>query len=709
MLRDKRCLGLILFILVISLLNLLMIFPSVNAIDYSDKASITSRVDLRGAFDIVPKSRDSTIGPINATLVSYPKADYRQKIISFKTDPQYSYLNEKQNSIGFYWDNPKQNALDFTLEFTVHTENIFIPVRTKVKYPTPSLDNDYYAYIVPTQTIDIDDNIRTIASNITSNTNDLFAIEYKFAEYVRRNIHYDLGTLTADANQKSSWVLENKKGVCDEITNLFISLNRASGIPARTVSGIAYTNLDVFGSNWVPHQWAEVYFPEYGWIPFDVTYGEYGYIDAAHIKLLDNYDSISSGVKYEYYGYNVNLRAKQLNTDVFVKDSGPQMKSGYTFTTKLYASNVGFGSYNIIQADIVNNNDYYQVADLYLGNTEKVSIIDNSVDIVLNQTIHRKETLLKPKEHRTIYWVLLLNDTVDYFDNDFMYTLPITVYSQYNETSTVNMFARKDYVMIDRQSINNAIQSSYTEISDTKSALLTCAFLSDKNLNYMQRVYYMQQIYVNNTVTVNCTIQNPEKIFLGVVELCLEDSCTTINADTITNTNTVANNSAGIASIILSKKLNTVGLHNIEIRANKNNIRPSYLTLNVIDYPHIIIADMKYPLKARYNDLFDVGFTLRKDSVSEPLNVSAILENPVMRQDWTINKLDSDKKFILQNDGSFMKPNENLYTINVTYYDTEGRAYYELQHFIVVSDANFLQMSLLWANQMIYTFENSFS
>ena len=55
---------------------------------------------------------------------------------------------------------------------------------------------------------------------------------------MRKNVKYDITTSTEDVSQKSSWVLKNKIGVCDEITNLFISLNRASGIPARFVSGV---------------------------------------------------------------------------------------------------------------------------------------------------------------------------------------------------------------------------------------------------------------------------------------------------------------------------------------------------------------------------------------------------------------------------------------------------------------------------------------
>ena len=59
---------------------------------------------------------------------------------------------------------------------------------------------------------------------------DLFIVVYKLAEWVKTNVNYDLSTLTASVSQKASWVLDNKEGVCDEITNLFIALSRALGI-----------------------------------------------------------------------------------------------------------------------------------------------------------------------------------------------------------------------------------------------------------------------------------------------------------------------------------------------------------------------------------------------------------------------------------------------------------------------------------------------
>jgi len=71
-----------------------------------------------------------------------------------------------------------------------------------------------------------------------------------------------------------------KDAVCMEFTDLFITLARAAGIPAREINGYAYTqnerlkpvSLKFLGTDTL-HAWPEYYDPNQGWVQVDPTWG----------------------------------------------------------------------------------------------------------------------------------------------------------------------------------------------------------------------------------------------------------------------------------------------------------------------------------------------------------------------------------------------------------------------------------------------------
>lgn len=87
--------------------------------------------------------------------------------------------------------------------------------------------------------------------------------------YIIDNLFYELvgGWNIAPA------VLERGNGSCSEYTFVFISMCRAAGIPARYAGSIAIRGDDASLDD-VFHRWAEVYLPDYGWIPIDPSRGD---------------------------------------------------------------------------------------------------------------------------------------------------------------------------------------------------------------------------------------------------------------------------------------------------------------------------------------------------------------------------------------------------------------------------------------------------
>ncbi|MBR9681521.1 MAG: transglutaminase domain-containing protein [Candidatus Altiarchaeota archaeon] len=136
-------------------------------------------------------------------------------------------------------------------------------------------------------------------SQITALSNSLksdsiFETSVRLADWVYTNINYDLALGTVE--EAAQTVFTHRKGTCDEFTHLFLSLSKVRGYDARYISGFAYGD-----QGWLPHAWAEIK-TEYGWLPFDATFGQYGALDALHISTYKGADGNSSFVQASYTG-----------------------------------------------------------------------------------------------------------------------------------------------------------------------------------------------------------------------------------------------------------------------------------------------------------------------------------------------------------------------------------------------------------------------
>ena len=145
-------------------------------------------------------------------------------------------LNYKFDKNHILTENKFQNK--FIVESTLTRPKI----TSKIPYPiTYSLHNNL-EYLKFSSLINTNYEIKKQASLLGDGENDVYLIASKIAKWVQEDIKYDLSTITALPNQNSVEVFNTKRGVCKEITNLYISMLRSIGIPARVVTGYAWTN-----------------------------------------------------------------------------------------------------------------------------------------------------------------------------------------------------------------------------------------------------------------------------------------------------------------------------------------------------------------------------------------------------------------------------------------------------------------------------------
>ena len=556
----------------IILLVLLLIMPAINAqeiiTDFNQYSYLIMDFNINGGFEIQPTSPRARILNILTNLTFIPKTENNQQVISIKPESIPEAKMTVSDTAAYYWENPTTQNYAFSINSKVKVENKIIPITEKIQFPLKDTINSYTR---PTEFIDITPEIRTQALKIARGETDEYVVVFKIGNWVRNNIKYDLSTLTADVVQKSSWVLKNKEGVCDELTNLFISMVRSIGIPARFVSGMAYTNID---GTWGPHAWAEVYFPDKGWIPFDVTYGQLGWIDPSHIKIAVTEDSGESSVLYTWKSHDTNFNPKKLDIKTVILEKGQEIKSPIKLDVLVLKDMVGAGSYVPFAVVVKNNADYYMPIGLTI--TKAPGLIESNF----------KPILLKPRETRKIFWTAKIDENVQ---SGYTYKTYIEVKDQYHTIATDQITYGDNYKIIKISEAQKIIKENKVEEEKVMSPdlLLKCS-ASD-------------YIYVYETLNVNCTIKNIGNTELENIDVCLKKTCNRITILTINEEKNIEfieqNLDIGLQTLILTSKSGSI--HTTE-----------NIIFEVLESPNLDIISINYPQTINYRENFDITMNL---------------------------------------------------------------------------------------------------
>lgn len=212
--------------------------------------------------------------------------------------------------------------------------------RTDYPYSAPQ---DKWKYLQESENVIIAKEIRALAKNITSGSQDSFEVVSDTSDWIYSNIEYDLdyGGFSLDSEK----VYNLRKGTCDEFTNLFLAMARSAGIPARYVSGITYAK-----GGWGYHAWAEVYLD--GWIPVDPTWNEVGWLDAAHIKFGSFLDSEEVRMETNFISSeDSRIKTKGPFVSLDILDSKP-IENKISLTTETYPKEIGFGDSAVTEASL---------------------------------------------------------------------------------------------------------------------------------------------------------------------------------------------------------------------------------------------------------------------------------------------------------------------------------------------------------------------
>jgi len=210
-----------------------------------------------------------------------------------------------------------------------------------------------------------------------------------------------------------------------------------------------------------------------------------------------------------------------------------------------FKKSVGYGSYNIIESDIINLQNSYRITEIYFASTKEVKLVGDD---------HR-QVLLKPNEAKKIFWQVSVDSNLN---DDFIYTFPVIVSSLRNisgATEFVSGYNQPKYGFTEISNIINDLTEEEAKIY-SRSINLQCDADKDKG-------------YRNEIANIDCSLENLGNVFLKDLKICVNENCQKVDLGISIKEN-----------LEFVERFDTVGSKDIKVTASNEYISKSYyLTL----------------------------------------------------------------------------------------------------------------------------------
>jgi transglutaminase-like putative cysteine protease len=150
------------------------------------------------------------------------------------------------------------------VEGEVDVQNTAGMVRGTIERFPPSL------YLRPTPLTEIDGAIAEFARDVRSQSDDTLPMLHALLGRIHSEMTFDVTPTQTSTTAAEAFAL--KRGVCQDLTHVFIATARHLGVPARYVGGY-FHRADGVTQQDAGHAWAEAHVPALGWIGFDPANG----------------------------------------------------------------------------------------------------------------------------------------------------------------------------------------------------------------------------------------------------------------------------------------------------------------------------------------------------------------------------------------------------------------------------------------------------
>lgn len=239
-------------------------------------------------------------------------------------------------------------------------------------------------------------------------------------DYVVNNLKYDYQSVKKNATRNGALkILENpEKSICTDFTDLFVTLSRSAGIPARELEGFAYSENTIIKeisiSNDLLHSWPE-YFDEKEkeWIMVDPTWeNSTGGIDYFHKFDMSHFVFVIHGISDVFplsagsYKESPSLGKQIL---VSISNDSDFIKPKVISLQKIIPNSSLSLKSNILEAEFKNESGFALYSEnLFIKNSEIITDNAFQFPLITPFSIFKIKFSISPKEQFKDYKINLI-------------------------------------------------------------------------------------------------------------------------------------------------------------------------------------------------------------------------------------------------------------------------------------------------------------
>ncbi|MCU4987830.1 DUF3488 and DUF4129 domain-containing transglutaminase family protein [Bacillus cereus] len=295
---------------------------------------------------------------------SYPHLTYPAGLVSVEASSDVSYNVDPFSEKIYTMDGDSSTTLNsykVTYEIPEFSIENLKAVKTNEGHETSPYFMTKYTQLPES----LPERVRDLAVNLTNDKvnryDKVLAIENYFTDH---SFVYETTNVSFPAKNQDyvdQFLFDTKSGYCNNFSTSMIVLLRSAGIPARWVKGYTEGTLDntLVGAegedvykiaNDNAHSWVEVYFPGYGWIPFEPTKGftnPYNFTNNTPAPTLQNNEAYNSNNEpIQQRNNEAKLKSLIEDTEESSTKKIPNSKNGfswwYVFISTVPISIIGY-------------------------------------------------------------------------------------------------------------------------------------------------------------------------------------------------------------------------------------------------------------------------------------------------------------------------------------------------------------------------------